>query len=471
VQVEVDVAVIGAGAAGLGAARAARRKGASVAIVERRRLGGDCTWTGCVPSKALISRAAAIHHGRRAGLTGEVDVPALLDDVRRTREVIGADEDRPTLEAEGMTVIEGSATFTGPRRLDVDGTVVEARRAVVVATGATPVLVPIDGLDTVDPLTSDTLFDLPDAPRSMIVLGGGPIGIEEAQAWARLGTQVTVVERERILNKEEPEASEVITQVLTDEGVRVVVGASAERVERTGSGVAVVLDSGERLEGERLLVATGRKPTTAGLGLERIGAEVDGRGFVVTDDKLRTTADGVFAAGDVTGRLQFTHADDEQGRLAVNNAFARLGQGFSTEAIPWTTFTDPEVGRVGMTEAQAFEAHGADAKVAFVPMTDSDRGRATGHTAGFVKLIGGPRGALGSLGGGVLLGATVVCPGGGDVVQECAVVMRTGAFLGRLAQTVHAYPTWGLTVREAAAQFFFTSRGRDARPARPSRPH
>ncbi len=466
---EVDIAVIGAGAAGLGAARAARRKGASVALVERRRLGGDCTWTGCVPSKALISRAAAIHHGRRAGLTGEVDVPALLDEVRRSREVIGADEDRPTLEAEGITVLEGSASFTGPRRLDVDGTAVHARRAVVVATGATPVVPPIHGLDAVDALTSDTLFELSDAPRSMVVLGGGPIGIEEAQAWARLGTRVTVVTRGRILGKEEPEASEVITGVLADEGVRVLLDTSAARVERVASGVAVVLAGGERLEAERLLVATGRKPTTADLGLDRVGADVDDRGFVVTDDKLRTTADGVFAAGDVTGRLQFTHADDEQGRLAVNNAFARLDQSFSTAAIPWTTFTDPEVGRVGMTEAQGFAAHGEHAKVAYLPLTESDRGRATGHTAGFVKLIGGPRGALGSLGGGVLLGATVVCPGGGDVVQECAVIMRTGAFLGRLAQTVHAYPTWGMAVREAAVQFFFTSRGRDARPARNGR--
>lgn len=463
---EVDLAVIGAGSAGLGAARAARRKGASVALVERRRLGGDCTWTGCVPSKALIARAAAIHHGRRVGLTGEVDVPALLDQVRRSREVIGADEDHPTLAAEGITVLDGSASFTDPRRLDVDGTAVHARRAVIVATGARPLLPPIDGLDAVDALTSDTLFELTDAPRSMVVLGGGAIGIEQAQAWARLGTQVTVVTRGRILGKEEPETSEVIARVLTEEGVRVVVGASASRVERFAGGVVVVLADGERLEAERLLVATGRTPTTAGLGLERIGADIDDRGFVVTDEKLRTTVDGVWAAGDVTGRLQFTHADDEQGRLAVNNAFARLSQSFSTEAIPWTTFTDPEVGRVGMTEAQAFEAHGSHARVAFLPLTESDRGRATGHTAGFVKLIGGPRGALGSLGGGVLLGATVVCPGGGDVVQECAVIMRTGAFLGRLAQTVHAYPTWGMTVREAAAQFFFTSRGRDARPAR-----
>lgn len=463
---DVDIAIVGAGAAGLGAAFAARRKGASVAIVERRRLGGDCTWAGCVPSKALISRAAQVWGGRRQGLTGDVDFPRIMDEVTQAMEKIGQDESRPTLEAQGITVLEGQASFTGPRRLSVEGITVNAAKAVIIATGAIALIPPIEGLAEARPLTNDTVFGLRTLPGRLAVMGGGPIGLELAQTFQRLGSQVTVIDGSRIAAKEEPEASQVLMEVLSEEGVRFVTGSRVSRVETRDGVHTLHTKDGASVEAETILAAVGRRPITDGLEVERAGVELTDRGFVKVDDKLRTTAEGVYAIGDVAGKLQFTHAGYQMGSIAVGNALGRIARSFDERVIPWATFTDPEVGRVGLTEAQAAEAHGAQARVAYLPMAETDRGRATGQTAGFVKLIAGPRGPLGRLAGGTLLGATVVCPNGGDVVHEVAVLMQANAFAGRLAQTVHAYPSWAIAVRECAAQFFLSYRGREARPAR-----
>jgi pyruvate/2-oxoglutarate dehydrogenase complex dihydrolipoamide dehydrogenase (E3) component len=463
---DVDIAIVGGGAAGLGAAFAARRKGASVAIIERRRLGGDCTWAGCVPSKALISRAAEVWGGRKRGLTGDIDFPALMDEVAEAMRKIGEDESRPTLEAQGIAVLEGQATFTGPGRLDVDGTAVKAAKAVIIATGAVAVVPPIDGLAEAQPLTNDTIFELRTLPKRLAVMGGGPIGLELAQTFQRLGTHVTVIDGSRIAAKEEPEVSEVLMEVLSGEGVRFVVGSDVERVETRDGVHTLHTKDGASVEADTILAAVGRRPITDGLDLERGGVELTDGGFVKVDDKLRTTAPDVYAIGDVAGKLQFTHAGYQMGTIAVGNALGWIARSFDQRVIPWATFTDPEVGRVGLTEAQAAEAHGEQARVAYLPMAETDRGRATGKTAGFVKLIAGPRGPLGKLAGGSLLGATVVCPGGGDIVHEVAVLMQANAFAGRLAQTVHAYPSWSIAVRECAAQFFLSYRGREARPAR-----
>lgn len=469
--ISVDLVVVGAGSAGLGAAFAARRKGASVALVERRRLGGECTWAGCVPSKALIERAREVHWGRRRGLTGEVDFGGIVDEVHTAMERIGEDESRPALEARGIRVLEGQAAFTAPRTLSVDGTVVAATRAVILATGSTAALPPIDGLGDlraagVPVLTNDSVFEQRTLPRRLAVVGGGPIGVELAQAFARLGSEVAVFgSAPRLLPKEEPEVGEVLAQVFAAEGVRVATGAEVSSI-RAHAGVAT-LENGDGVsaEADALLVAAGRQPVTDGLGVERLGMDLGRRGAVVVDGGLRTSVDGVFAIGDVTAQLQFTHAAYEMGAVAVANALGRRDTAFDTAAIPWATFTDPEVGRVGMTEAQAAAAHGSAARVAYLPLVETDRARAAGRTEGFVKLVAGPRGPLGHVAGGVLLGATVMCPTGGDVVHEAVVLMRSGGFTGRLAQAVHAYPSWSMAVRECAAQFFFTHRGRRARPA------
>lgn len=448
-----DLVVVGGGAGGLAAARAGARHGARVLLVQRGPLGGDCTFTGCVPSKALIEAARRREPFDRAIAAAHAAV-----------EVIAATETDEVLQREGVEVLHGWATFPQPGVLDVDGTVIHAPK-VILATGARPAIPPVDGLGDIDYLTSETVWDLDALPPSLAVLGGGAIGCELAQAFARLGSTVTVIEGlDRILPREDPDASAVITHALRADGVAVRTGQSVRRVDpldRKGA-VRLELADGSTLEADRLLVAVGRAGSIDGLGLEAAGVETD-RGFVTTDDTLATTAKGVWAVGDVTGRLQFTHAADEMGRIAAANALGRSSRRrFRADAVPWVTFTDPEVAQVGITEADAAAQGG---RVAYLPMSEVDRAIAAQETLGFVKLIAGPRRLLRNAGGGRVLGATIVASRAGEMIHEPALAMRTGMFTGRLAQTVHAYPTWSVAVRQAAAQFFMETGGRRAGPA------
>ncbi|MGH9088313.1 MAG: dihydrolipoyl dehydrogenase family protein [Acidimicrobiales bacterium] len=452
-----DLAVIGGGAGGLAAARAGARHGLRTVLISDGALGGDCTFTGCVPSKTLIEAAAE-------GLPFAEASARMRAVVRQ----IAATEDAGVLRREGVEVVEGWARFSGARTLSVNGQSIRAK-VVVIATGSRPAVPPITGLDVVPFLTNESVFDLDELPSSIAILGGGAIGCELAQAFRRFGAEVQVVEGEgRLLPREEPEASAVLAGVLAAEGIGMHLGASVERVEKatSGAGVRLARSDGSNICAKALLVAVGRRPATAGLDAEAGGIELDERGFVRAGRFLATSAAGVYAVGDVTGRLLFTHAADEMGRLAVRNATGRLGwlgrRAFDPSSIPWVTFCDPEIARVGLTEAQAVEAGG---RVAFVPMSEVDRAIAAGRTEGFVKLIAGPRTLLRGTGGGRLLGATIVAPRSGEMIHEVALAMRAAMFTGRLAQTVHAYPTWSTSLRQAAAQFFLETDGHRARPA------
>jgi pyruvate/2-oxoglutarate dehydrogenase complex dihydrolipoamide dehydrogenase (E3) component len=316
-------------------------------------------------------------------------------------------------------------------------------------------------------LTNETVFELDRMPESLVIVGGGAVGCELAQAFARLGARVTILETlDRLLPREEPDASAVIADVLRIQGIGVRTGGKVSRAEALDDkGAARLhLEGGQPVAAVRVLIATGRRAATDDLGLEEVGIATD-HGFVVTDDYLATSASGVWAVGDVAGKVQFTHAAFEMGRIAVNNALGPRWrrQKFDQDLMPSVTYTNPEVARVGMTEAEAAN-HGG--RVAFLPMTEVDRAVAAGETAGFVKLIAGPRPSLRSIGGGRILGATVVASRGGELIDEVALAMRTGMFVGRLAQTVHAYPTWSMALQKAAAQFFMEYEGRRARPAR-----
>ena len=464
-----DLVVVGGGAGGLTAARDANRRGARTLLVQQGPLGGDCTFTGCVPSKTLLSAAAARQEWSTA-----------MARVHETVAKVAAMEDDATLAGEGIDVRHGWARFTSPTSIDVDGTTIRADRFVV-ATGATPTVPPIPGLAEVAHLTSDTVFDLAIKPASLAILGGGPIGCELAQAFARLGVVVTLVEGEdRLLQREERQAAEVVQAALEADGVTVRVGAEVTRVSRAGrsgpgspdGSVCLSIEGGKDVVAEQLLVAVGRTPAGTGFGLEEIGVRVDRRGAVVTDDTMATSTDGIWAIGDCTGRLPLTHAAGRMALVAVRNAmskWARLRQQrFEAGRIPWATFTDPEVGRVGLTEAEAAEQVDG-ARVAHLPFTELDRALAAGRTEGFITLVAGPRTGIGWAAGGELIGATVVGPTGGELIHEAALAMRTSMFTGRLAQTVHVYPSWSMAVQLAAAQFFFESQGRQARPARADR--
>jgi pyruvate/2-oxoglutarate dehydrogenase complex dihydrolipoamide dehydrogenase (E3) component len=473
-----DLIVLGAGATGLGAARAARKAGRRVALVDKAEPGGDCTHFGCVPSKTLLDVAHRVSGAREAqkwGLdpVGGVDFGKVMRHVHDVIDAISADESPEQLAAEGIDLVRGWATLTAPDTVDVEGQVLQASK-LVLATGAHASIPPIDGLSDVPYLDNRTLFGLTEQPEHLLVMGGGAIGVELAQAFSQLGSRVTLVEAaDRILTKEEPEAAAVLTTVLERSGVDVRTGAAVTSVS---AGPTLHLGDGTSVTGTHLLVAVGRRPATKGMGLEGIGVELGRQGQVVTDDYLRTSVDGVFAAGDCTTPLQFTHVGDEQGRLAAANAFARgaglpgaLGgmTAYDDSVVPWVTFTDPEVGRVGMTEQEAYDAYGERARVSVVRLDEMDRSRTSSHTDGYLKLIAGPRPVARHKLLDRVVGITAVMPSGGEIAAMGSVAMHTNMLVARLAQATAPYPTYALGLRVAAARLFGEFGGQSWRPAGP----
>lgn len=454
---DYDLIVIGGGAAGLAAAQAGAAARARTLLVAEGEIGGECTFTGCVPSKTLIEAAA-----RGASFTEAAAA------VRKAVAAIAATETAEVLARRGIEVVRSRATFTSPREVIVDGRALRAR-GFVVATGSRPAVPPVSGLSGVPYLTSENVFDLTELPASLAVLGGGAVGCELAQALARLGSQVTLVEAApRLLPAADPAAAEVISEIFAAEGITVRVGSPVETVTSfpNGSGCLLQLHDSTQVTAGKLLVAAGRTPDTAGLGLADAGIRLNDRGALAVNGALATTASGVYAAGDVTGLMPFTHAAYAMGRIAARNALRkhRPPERFSPRRIPWAVFTDPEVAQAGLTEEQAASSV-PGARAAYLPMSEVDRAVTAGRTEGFIKIIAGPRRIAGSLGGGRVRGATIVAPRAGEMIGEIALAMRTGMFTGRLAQATHAYPTWSLAVQQAAAQFFGGYGGRAARPA------
>lgn len=454
-----DLVVIGGGSGGLVAAHEARRRGASTVIVQDGPVGGDCTFTGCVPSKTLLAAAAA-----GAGFD------EAMQRVHATVERIARTEDAAALAEDGIDVVHGRARFTSPTTVEVEGATIRSSQFVV-ATGARPTVPDIPGLLASNPLTTETLFGLGARPASLIVLGGGPVGCEMAQAFARLGVRVTLLEAvDRLLPRDEVEASEVVAGALRVDGVDIRLSCSVTRVERDAGDVVVHLGDGTSIRAAELLVAVGRTPSGTGFGLEEVGVELRGDGAIVVDDTTATSVPGIWAAGDVTGGLQFTHVAGRMGWVAAANALSTLARvrrfRFDRRVVPWATFTAPEVGRVGLTEAAAAITH-PHARVAHLPLEHVDRAVTAGAEQGYVKLIAAPKRGLGHLGGGRLVGATVVAPTGGELIHEAALAMQTNMFVGRLAQTTHVYPSWSMAVQQAALQFFGpSSGGLRARPVR-----
>ena len=471
---DYDLIVLGAGATGLGAARNGRKAGRRVALVEAERPGGDCTHFGCVPSKALLETARRVQAARSGPSYGfsapvSVDFPAVMQRVADVIAEIEQDESPELLARQGIDLISGYGTFADEHTMEVDGRRITAERFVL-ACGSRATVPPVDGLAETPYLTNTTVFALREQPSHLVVLGGGPIGVELAQAFRRLGSEVTVVQGPpSLVPREEPEAAAALTTVLRREGVTVLTG---QTVVRVSPGPTLHLKDGSSVTGSHLLVAAGRTPSTAGIGLDRAGVSVDEHGRVVTDDYLKA-GPTVWAAGDCTSPLLFTHVGDEQGRLAAGNAFAPAGKPglaggrrkWSDRVVPWVTFTEPEIAHVGLTEAQAVARYGDKVRVSTVHDTHSDRARTAGETDGLVKLIAIP-GRVGGMALGKLVGMTVVGPMAGEQITQGALSMRAGLILGRIPQTIHAYPTWSLTTRIAASRFFGAYGGKPARPGR-----
>ena len=451
--VDHDLIIIGGGAGGLAAARAAQWVGADALLVNDGPLGGDCTFTGCIPSKTLLSAA-------RDGLGFDDAVGRVSQAIDR----VAATETADVFRSRGTRVLEARARLVTHDSIAVGDRRITAPK-IIIATGGRPVMPPIPGLDTVDALTNDSVFSLSSLPASMTIVGGGPIGCELAEAFARLGTAVTLVEGlPRLLAREEPDASAVVERSLAGLGARVMTGVLIERVESTAMGSVRIFVDGQEIVTDKLLMAVGRVPNAEELGLDELGIELTEGSYIKTDDRLSTNVRGVYAAGDVTGKLAFTHAADEMGRLAAGNALGKGQRGrYRTHWIPWVTFTSPEVARIGMTEAVA-AAHGG--RVAELPLSEIDRAITDGSEDGFIKLIAGPKRFTRGLFGGQLVGATIVAPRAGEMIHEIALAMRVGMFTGRLAQTVHAYPSWSYGIQKAAGQFFGDVEGRTARDAK-----
>lgn len=462
---EYDLVVVGAGTGGLVPAAGGASLGARVALVEGSEMGGDCLNRGCVPTKALIKSAKVASLMRRAPEFGlgsvpvEVDFPAVMRRMRGVIERAGEHDSAERFRSLGVDVFQGEqARFTGPRELSVGGRRLRGR-SVIIATGSHPATLPVPGLEEAGYLTNETVLELEEMPRSMVVVGSGPIGSEFSQMFARFGCRVELVSLSpNPLPVEEPEVGEALKSYLEADGARFHGGFGVESVRReTGEKVVVVKhQSGEvrELRGEEVLVAAGRAPSVGGLGLENAGVEVGEQGIRV-DERLATSAAGVYAAGDVTGILQFTHAAEYQGRIALSNALFPVKQKADYRAIPWTTFTDPEVARVGLTERQAREEHEPVEAFTF-PFSDLDRALCDGETRGFVKLVTGRRGKL--------LGGHIIGPDAGNYIGEVALALKKGMKVGDLSQTVHVYPTLAESVKRAADAYYreklFTGRNR-----------
>jgi pyruvate/2-oxoglutarate dehydrogenase complex dihydrolipoamide dehydrogenase (E3) component len=444
---DYDLVVVGAGSAGLTGARTATRLGARVLLVERDRIGGDCLWTGCVPSKALLHVAAEVHAARHAGAYGLVpdhrpaDLASAMAQVRKAIAAIEPDDSPAALAFLGIETVHGEARFTGPRTLEVDGRQVGFRYALI-ATGSAPALPPVPGLATVGPLTSDTVWDHDVLPDRLVVLGGGPIGCELGQAFARLGSQVTIVEAlDRLLPREEPAASALLQQRLEAEAVTVLTGYTAQGVEP-----GVLHGPDRSLSFDELLVTTGRTPNTAALDLDAAGVTAEPRGQVRVDARLRTSNRRVYAAGDATSLSAFTHLAGVQATAAVTDALLGVRRPIDYRAVPWVTFTDPEIARVGLTAAQARQRHGDRTRVRTLTHDHVDRAIADGRTDGFTTLVLGPRDRI--------VGATVVAPRAGETIAHLATAVRLGWTPSKLAATVHPYPSyadgpWHATIAEA----------------------
>lgn len=441
-EYDYDIGVIGGGAAGLTVASGAAQLGVRTVLIERgASLGGDCLHFGCVPSKTLIRTAAVYHDMRRAACYGlpEVDMPPVdMASVNtRIREVINAIQAHDSEErfcGLGVKVLFGDVHFEDEHVVDCSGKRISARFWVL-ATGSSPAAPPIDGLADVDYLTNEDLFNLERLPGSLTIIGGGPIGCEMAQAFTRLGSRVTIVQRNcQLLPVEDEDMADVVRVSLEAEGVSVELCATATGVRRVNGEVEVEFTRTGRphtVRAEKLLVAAGRMPRVAGLGLENCGVELAGRGVKV-DTRLRTTQKHIFACGDVLGRYLFTHAAGYEGSIVLSNAIFRLPRKVDYTLLPWCTYTDPELASVGMNEKRAVKA-GVEYSVYEEPFADNDRARAEGRIDGKVKLILDHRDKP--------LGAQIVGLHAGELAGQWTTALGGGVKLAAMASTVMPYPT------------------------------
>jgi len=448
-RIKTDILIIGAGSGGLSVAAGAVQMGADVVLLEGHEMGGDCLNYGCVPSKALIASGKAAHAQRHAApygvanAPGTVDYAAAKDHVADVIAQIAPVDSQERFEGLGVKVIRAYGRFISRDEVQAGDTVIKARR-IVIATGSSPLVPPIPGLDTVPYETNETLFKLREKPQHLLIIGGGPIGMEMAQAHLRLGCKVTVIEGMKALGKDDPETARVVLDTLRDEGVVIEENATAAEVRGTAGKIEVEAKDGRIFKGSHLLIAVGRKANTDKLDLDKAGIE-PAKGGIKVDASLRTTNRKVYAIGDVAGGLQFTHVAGYQAGVIIRSMLFGLPSRAKTSHIPWATYTDPELAQVGLTEAEAREKHGDRLEVVRFHYEHNDRALAERKTKGFIKVMvvkGRP------------LGASIVGHQAGELIGLWALALANGMKMSQIAAMVAPYPTIGEVNKRAAGAYF-----------------
>lgn len=451
--VHADLCILGAGSGGLSVAAGAVQMGASVVLIEKGEMGGDCLNTGCVPSKALIAAAHVAHThriGSRFGIHGaapEIRFHEVHDHVHGVIGAIAPHDSVERFEGLGVMVIKAAGQFVDGETVEAGGRRIKARRFVV-ATGSRAAVPPIPGLADAGYLTNESIFELKERPAHLIVIGGGPIGIEMAQSFRRLGSDVTVIEKFGILAKDEPEAVEVVRASLLSDGVRLVEGVGVKQVRRGHADVTVTLEGdsafGSEIAGTHILVAAGRRPNIESLGLDKAGIAHTPKGVTV-DARLITSNRKVFAIGDVSGGPQFTHIAGYHAGIVIRNALFGLPAKVDYRALPWVTYADPELAHTGLTEAEARKA-GHSVEILTWSFALNDRAQAERATEGLAKIVLGPKGKI--------LGATIVGPRGGELIGTWALAISAGLKIGAIAGAVLPYPTLSEISKRAAGSYY-----------------
>jgi len=447
-RLSVDVCIIGAGSGGLSVAAGAVQMGASVVLIEGHLMGGDCLNFGCVPSKALLAagkHARAMQTGQPFGVTPsvpKVDYSKAKDHVRHVIETIAPVDSQERFEGLGVKVIREFGRFVSRNEVQAGETVIKARRFVI-ATGSSPFVPPIPGLEAVPYETNETIFDLRERPDHLLIIGGGPIGMEMAQAHVRLGSKVTVIEGFKAMGKDDPELAAIVLDRLRGESVEIAEDALVSEITGAAGDIDVKTKDGRSFHGTHLLMAVGRKTNIDGLGLEQAGVEHDRS--IAVDAGLRTSNRKIYAIGDVAGGLQFTHVAGYHAGVVIRSMLFGLPAKQRTDHIPWATYTDPELAQVGLTEAQAKEEHGDRVQVIRFEYAENDRAIATGQTTGLIKVMvlkGRP------------IGASIVGEQAGELIGLWALVIANKLKMSAVANMVAPYPTLGEINKRVAGAYF-----------------
>jgi len=448
-RIKTDILVIGAVSGGLSIAAGASQMGAKVVLLEGHKMGGDCLNYGCVPSKALLAsakQAQAMRTGKKYGVSParpEVSYGAAKDHVHEVIETIAPVDSQERFEGFGVHVIREFGKFISPTEVQAGDNVITARR-IVIATGSRPFVPPIPGVDSVPYETNETIFDLRDQPEHLIIIGGGPIGMEMAQAHVRLGSKVTVLEEAKALGKDDPELAAIALERLRAEGIDIIEGALAEKIEGSAGKITIHTKDGQTFQGSHLLMAVGRTPNVDKLDLEKAGIDYDRSGLKV-DASLRTTNKRVYGVGDVASKLQFTHVAGYQAGVLVRQIVLGMPAKNREDHIPWVTYTDPEIAQVGLTEAQAREQYGEKLFVARYAFHENDRLIAEGKTTGLIKVM---------VVKGKPIGASIVGAQAGELIGMWAMAIANGLKMSAIANTVLPYPTVSEVNKRAASAYF-----------------